>query len=40
MPVVTVVHIALDNTNDPGRVARRHDYHLAGSALPSSRNLL
>jgi hypothetical protein len=24
MPVVTVVHIVFDNSNDPGRVARRH----------------
>lgn len=24
MPVVTVVHIVFDNSNDPGGVARRH----------------
>jgi len=24
MPVVTVAHIVFDNSNDPGRVARRH----------------
>jgi hypothetical protein len=36
MPVVTVVHIVFDNTNDPGRVARRHIGREIGKGMKQS----